>query len=210
MDAGQSDREKTARSNPVFIRHRVNRIKDLGGVDPSHGVEIDLRTGDGKGSIILAHDPWETGDPFDAWLDRFTALGLKGPIVLNVKVDGVEPVVMRLLRDHGLEDWFFLDSQMPTLVHWTVRQGEERFAVRLSRYEPPELLDAFRGRVRWLWVDCFHGLPVSRELLQRAGEGFKVCLVSPELQGAPVHAIAAFGDLLPLAQAICTRHPEAW
>ncbi len=195
---------------PAIIRHRVNRVADLDRVDPLHGAECDLRRGPGPGRICLAHDPDEDGDDLGAWLDRFVALGLRGPLVLNVKDDGVEETALSLVSQRGIEDFFFLDSQVPTLVRWTLRHGEPRFAVRLSRFEPPEWACRFRGLARWLWVDCFDGEPLPAEVVRDALPGFRVCLVSPELQGAPRGAIARFATLLPLADAVCTRYPEDW
>ncbi len=59
-------------------------------------------------------------------------------------------------------------------------------------------------------MDCFDGEPLPVEIVRDASEGFRVCLVSPELQGAPREAIPRFADLLPFADAVCTRHPEDW
>lgn len=200
----------TRRTRPAIIRHRINRVADLAGVDPAHGAECDLRRGPRPGTVRLAHDPDEDGDDLGAWLDRFTARGRRGPLVLNVKEDGLEEWALGLVRQRGIEDFFFLDSQVPTLVRWTARRGERRFAVRLSRFEPPEAAGRFRGLAQWLWVDCFDGEPLPVEDARAASAGFRVCLVSPELQGAPREAIPRFADLLPLAEAVCTRHPDDW
>ena len=42
--------------------HRVNTISALEKIDPSCGVEIDLRSK--NGSLILAHDPFIEGELF--------------------------------------------------------------------------------------------------------------------------------------------------
>ncbi|MFP3701641.1 hypothetical protein SB758_39825, partial [Burkholderia sp. SIMBA_013] len=40
------------------------------------------------------------------------------------------------------------------------------------------------GMVEWIWVDCFTRFPLDRAPAQRLKDaGFKLCLVSPELQG---------------------------
>lgn len=200
----------TRARRPEIIRHRVNRIADLDRVDPAYGAECDLRLGPRPASVRLAHDPDEDGEDLGAWLDRFVALGLRGPLVLNVKDDGVEETALSMVSQRGIEDFFFLDSQVPTLVRWTLRHGEPRFAVRLSRFEPPEAARRFRGLARWLWVDCFDGEPLPAEVVREGSQGFRVCLVSPELQGAPREAIARFTTLLPSADAVCTRYPEDW
>lgn len=194
----------------LIIRHRVNRVADLATLDPTFGAECDLRRGPCLGSIRLAHDPDEDGDDLDAWLDSFVASGLRGPLVLNVKEDGLEGRALDLIRDRGISSFFFLDSQVPTLVRWTTQLGERRFAVRLSRYEPTEAVRCLRGLAEWLWVDCFDGEPLPAHVVKDAAAGFRVCLVSPELQGAPPEAIERFSSLVPYADAVCTRFPEKW
>jgi len=189
----------------------MNQVEDLESVDSSHGVEIDLRSVvDVQDCIHLSHDAWVIGDDFEVWLDRFQELDIKGPIILNTKEDGLEERVIRMLGSRGIDNWFFLDTTIPTLVEWSLNRGEDRFALRLSRYEPDACLSSFRGKVRWIWVDCFAGTPVPAENLAEAAEGFKVCLVSPELQGSRSGAVDAFADLLPGADAICTKDPQAW
>ena len=40
------------------------------------------------------------------------------------------------------------------------------------------------GKVKWVWVDCFTKLPIIKETYKLLKDcGFKLCLVSPELQG---------------------------
>ncbi|MNW16572.1 hypothetical protein D3C71_2154620 [compost metagenome] len=41
-----------------------------------------------------------------------------------------------------------------------------------------------KGKVKWVWVDCFTKLPINKENYSKLKEwGYKLCLVSPELQG---------------------------
>lgn len=194
-----------------IIRHRVNRILDIDALDPAWGAEIDLRSDPcSPGSIRLCHEPYSEGDELDAWLGRFVARGIRGPIILNTKEDGLEARALELLARHGVEDFFFLDTAAPTLVAWTLFKDEVRFAVRASAYEPVEGLAAFVGHARWAWVDCFGGVPPEASLLQALAPNFKLCLVSPELQGRPLDSIEAFRSLLPYIDALCTKAPERW
>ena len=196
---------------PRFIRHRVNRIADLARLDAGEGAEVDLRSDAGRrGALHLSHDPWAPGDDFDVWLDAFAARADRGTLVLNTKEDGLEADVLRRLAARGIEDFFFLDTTPPTLVRWALGHGEARFAVRLSRYEPAASLAAFRGRAAWAWVDCFDGVPLPADVVADAARDFRICLVSPELQGAPASALDAFAGLWPLADAVCTKAPDDW
>jgi hypothetical protein len=75
---------------------------------------------------------------------------------------------------------------------------------------------ALAGKADWIWVDCFTRFPLSgaqAQLLQSAG--FRLCLVSPELQGRDaVSEIPALQALLHAhqiqADAVCTKRPDLW
>jgi hypothetical protein len=73
-----------------------------------------------------------------------------------------------------------------------------------------EGIQAFKGKATWAWVDCFHGEPLSAEIVKLAQKDFKICLVSPELQGMPLDRIQLFSELVPLCDAICTKQPHLW
>ena len=62
--------------------------------------------------------------------------------------------------------------------------GENRCAVRISEYESIETVLSLTGIVQWIWVDYFSRFPLTSQqtnTLQK--KGFKLCFVSPELQG---------------------------
>jgi hypothetical protein len=195
--------------DPLMIRHRVNAIRELEKGDPSWGAEIDLRSDvSSPGKIHLSHDPWVLGSDFEEWISAARRVGIRGPIILNTKEDGLEARAAELMRKGGLDQFFFLDTAIPTLAKADLSLGE--FAVRFSRYEPVEFVEQFAGKATWLWVDCFDGVPVLPQDLAPLAKGFKVCLVSPELQGKPVAEIERFGKLLPYAAAVCTKDPKQW
>jgi hypothetical protein len=197
----------------IFIKHRVNQIRELSTLMPSWGAEIDIRSHESK-SLYLSHDPFMPGDDFDKWLAEFKRLGINGPIILNTKEDGLESFCIERLNRHGLGNFFFLDTTVPTLVNWTVKRGDARFAVRHSLYEPIAAVMAFAGKAKWVWVDCFGGEPPNVEDLKVLKKAFQVCLVSPELQlgltpDTP-SAIRRFSHLSSYIDAVCTKTPESW
>ena len=154
------------------------------------------------------------GDDFASWLRRVKDIGVRGPIIVNTKEDGLEERCTELLADFGITNYFFLDTALPTLVRWTTQKAESRFAVRLSAFEPSDYAKLFAGKAEWLWVDCFNGQPVDGEILQRLKNSFKICLVSPELQIGLVpdlqHQISRFSGLSLIADAVCTKVPDYW
>jgi hypothetical protein len=196
---------------PIFIQHRVNKVQALRDVAVEFGVEIDLRSDlSKKGRIHLSHDAWVHGDDFETWAREFKACQIKGPIILNTKEDGLEERTEEIMKAAGLSNYFFLDTALPTLVRHTMRNTNKKFAVRLSQYEPAVLAQMFKGKLDWVWVDCFAGVPLPSSEVLRLKQDFKICLVSPELQGQSIESLSKFKELYALADAICTKKPHAW
>ena len=95
-------------------------------------------------------------------------------------------------------------------------QGERRVAVRVSDYESIDTALRLAGSVGWVWVDSFQRFPLDgAQASKLTAAGFKLCLVSPELQGrVGSEQIPALRQLLRdegiVADAVCTKHPERW
>ena len=190
---------------PTFFRHRVNAVEELEKVPPHLGIEFDLRS-DGD-RVIVTHDAFTNGPTIEEFFPR---IGPR-PCIFNVKCEGVEERVLAQAAKARIDEFFFLDLSVPAAVKlW--KMGETRIAVRYSEYEPAESVLAWRGRARWVWVDCFTEWPSDVVAWARIAEGFKVCLVSPELQGHGAEAIARFRDGLGARHwdAACTKRPELW
>ena len=191
------------------IAHRRNTIEQLQATPSEFGVEIDLRSEGGR--LVLHHDPFVAGEDFEAWLEHFH----HGTLILNVKEEGLEDRVLSLMAARGIADFFFLDQSFPFLIR-TARTGERRCAVRVSEYEPVELALGLAAMIDWVWVDCFTKFPLSGADADRLHEaGFRLCLVSPELQQrTSPDEIPALQALLRergiVPDAVCTKWPERW
>jgi hypothetical protein len=186
-------------------RHRINTIEDLQATGTELGIEFDLRS-DGD-RVIVTHDPFTDGPTIEEF---FPHIGAR-PCIFNVKCEGIEERIRQLATKHGIEDYFFLDLSIPAAVKlW--RAGERRIGVRYSEYEPLEGVLAWEGRATWAWVDCFTRYPGDDAAWSALGRAFKICLVSPELQGHGVEAIptmrAGLGSRA--YQAVCSKRPELW
>lgn len=195
----------------IYIEHRKNAIGDLKNVDPKHGVEIDLRSDVSQsGKIHLAHDPWVKGHDFDSWLGEYARLKISGPLILNTKEDALEIQTLALLEKHKISNYIFLDTTVPTFVKWLGKGQAESFFLRLSRYEDLNSCLQFKDQVKWLWVDCFHIEAMDDEILKKAKEHFKLCMVSPELQGGTEDDFQKFLSQAKYFEAICTKKPKKW
>lgn len=195
--------------NPKLISHRCNTVSELMATNPKYGVEVDIRSQGDR--LIIHHDPCMAGELFEEWINSYR----HGTLILNVKEEGLEAGLIALMQMRGINDYFFLDQSFPFLVKWS-KVGERRCAVRVSEFESIETALSLAGKVDWVWVDCFTHFPLSNQDARRLKDaGFKLCLVSPELQGRNAEIeIPELALLLKergiVADAICTKHPNLW
>lgn len=195
----------------IYFEHRKNKISELSSVQTANGVEIDLRSSVlSPGKIHLSHDPWVEGDDFEEWLEKFRDLGIQGTIILNTKEDSLEQTAVEKLKKYGLQKYIFLDTAFPTFIKWRLAGNASSFFLRISKYEDLASVKKFVGEVEWLWCDCFQREPLNDEILEEAARSFKLCLVSPELQGGSEDDFSRFRTQLQYFSAICTKKPYKW
>ena len=192
-----------------LISHRRNTVSELLATDSKYGIEVDIRS---KGDrLIIHHDPFVAGESFDEWIDAYR----HGTLILNVKEEGLEARLIALMQSKGIADYFFLDQSFPFLVKWS-KAGEHRCAVRVSEFESIETALTLAGKVDWVWVDCFTRFPLSEHDARSLKDaGFKLCLVSPELQGRDAnveipHLVSLLKEHNIAADAVCTKRPNLW
>jgi hypothetical protein len=193
----------------ILISHRRNTLAELNDTPIRYGIEVDIRSyGD---RLITHHDPFCEGKPLAEWLAAYR----HGTLILNVKEEGLETRLIALMKQFGINDFFFLDQSFPFLIKYS-KLSEYRCAVRVSEFESIQTALALGGKVNWVWVDCFTHFPLHHEdakALRKAG--FRLCLVSPELQGRdPEIEIVQLAQLLREqdihADAVCTKRPDIW
>lgn len=186
-----------------FIAHRVNTIDELRKLPVEYGVEIDLR--DQGDRLILQHDPFKDGEDFESYLAEYH----HGTMILNIKSERIESRALDLVLRAGVKEYFFLDSSFP-MIYLMSDKGIREFALRFSEFEGLDTIWTMQNRVDWIWVDCFTRLPIdSRNFAALKKAGFKLCLVSPELQGrdADIEPYRRYLDREGIIfDAICTKH----
>jgi hypothetical protein len=192
-----------------LISHRRNTISELNATPKNYGIEVDIRS---RGEqLIIHHDPFVDGELFEDWVAAYQ----HGTLILNIKEEGLEGRLIKLMQTHRIEDYFFLDQSFPFLVK-CAKRGEHRCATRVSEFEAIETALTLAGKVDWVWVDYFNYFPLNHEDAKRLkNAGFKLCLASPELQGR--NADTEIPQLIKLldereiqAEAICTKRPDLW
>ena len=61
------------------------------------------------------------------------------------------------------------------------------------------------GKCNWVWVDTFTKNPLTKEIADEIHSlGYKICFVSPELQGQPELKTTYFKEVKNETDAICT------
>ena len=191
----------------MIIQHRVNSSEQLKSTPTNFGVEIDLRSHDGE--LILAHEPFTSGEKFTDWLQVYG----HELLILNVKEEGLEENILNCLESHQVKSYFFLDQPIPTAI----RSIKNRYSValRVSEFEGLSWLDKLTPK--WVWLDSFSaGWTDIASILKEMGErSISVCLVSPELQGRTEESEISklrrvFDEKSIYPQAVCTKEPKYW
>lgn len=193
----------------LIVSHRVNDPAALDRLAPDYGVEIDLHA-DGD-ELVLVHDPFATGPAFEDWLESYR----HAFIVLNTKEEGLETRIEAMLAERGITEWAYLDQSFPYMVK-TLQRGETRTMVRVSEYERMATPLGLSPAPQWVWVDSFHGRwPDAADLAELVEYGYRLMLVSPELQGRDLEAEQPRIEALLIEaglrlDAVCTKRAELW
>ncbi len=203
------------------IAHRINTISQLESIPKNFGIELDVRYHEDE--LVLHHDPFSHHKPpkpenFSKFLSGYHC---EGVMILNLKTEGIEEKCIDLMNKFKIKNWFFLDLSMPYFVKYSKLAasgsikgfGVENLAVRFSEEEPIEYALNFAKKASWVWVDCFTKMSLDDESYKKLKDaGFKICLVSPELQKHEIAKIAEFKKQLngKKVDAVCTKHPDLW
>jgi glycerophosphoryl diester phosphodiesterase len=168
-----------------------------------YGTATDVR--DRDGSLVISHDPARSGAlPLAEFLEQHRAHDPSLPLALNIKADGLVPLLAAQLRAHALADYFCFGMSVPEMLRYAA--AGMRFFTRQSELEPaPAFLDQAEG----VWIDGLEREWIDHAVI--AGHlhaGRRVCLVSPELHGRDPHGLWRLLETFPLSPSpsllICT------
>ena len=191
----------------IIVKHRVNNSKDLIKLNKRYGVEIDLRSQ--KKDIYLHHEPFKKGELFSKWIKNYN----HKLIVLNVKEEGLEEPILKILRKNKINNFFFHDQTFSSMLK---SMSKTKVSIRYSEFEELKKTDILFKKIKWLWVDNFNKLEIDKKLyklLKR--QKVKICLVSPELvKRSRFNEIKKIILFLRknkiIIDAVCTKKPELW
>ena len=191
----------------ILINHRVNSISKLLKTSIEFGVEADLRSENKK--IYLHHDPFKKGESFEKWIKYYKHKIL----ILNVKEEGLEDMVIKILKKNKIKNFFFHDQTFSTLLK---NMFKTRVSIRFSEYEDLKKKNYLFKKIRWLWLDNFNQIELSKKFYNYLkNKKVKICMVSPELikkkrQNEIKNIINNLKKNKFNLDAVCTKKPKLW
>lgn len=192
----------------IKIIHRINSVKKLKKIDNNHGIEIDVRSF--NKNLILNHDPFKNGDLLKNWIKFYNHKLL----IVNIKEEGLEYQILKILNKYKIKNYFFLDQTFPFLVKFSHRM-KKNCAFRLSDYESISTIKKIKDKIKWVWIDFFENFYFDKkdfEFLKK--NKLKICLVSPELKNLSSKKIKIMKNIIKKnnikVDAICTKKPNLW
>ena len=163
------------------------------------GTETDFR--DAGGTLVISHDPPGKADaPMTAerFFEIFISYNRSLPLALNIKSDGLYPMVQSLLLKFQISSYFVFDMSVPDALGY-LKHGIRAFT-RQSEYERTP---AFYDRAAGVWIDAFESDWLDdATVFGHLAAGKQVCIVSPELHQRPHEAVWR-----KLGAMKCTRQP---
>lgn len=148
------------------------------------GIETDLR--DLAGSLVISHDPAKIDSLHALESLRAISEAASAPITLalNVKSDGLAPLLAPILEVVGCNTVFFFDMSVPQLV--TYARSNLPVAIRISEFEPfrPALLEQLGGLPLRIWLDSFDSdWWLDDSTINQLSMSATMTIVSPEIHG---------------------------
>ena len=189
----------------IIIKHRVNNSKELKRLNNDYGVEIDLRSN--NKTIYLHHDPYIKGELFSKWIKHYDHKLL----VLNVKEEGLEEQILKILKKNKVTNFFFHDQTFSTILK---NMNHTNVSIRFSEYEGLKKMNILFNKIKWLWVDNFTKINLEKKFfLFLKKKDVKICIVSPEL--VKKERIKEINNIISKLKinnlkidAVCTKQPK--
>ena len=191
----------------IIVKHRVNNSKELKKLNNDYGVEIDLRSK--SKTIYLHHDPYTKGELFSKWIKHYNHKLL----VLNVKEEGLEEQILKILKKNKIKNFFFHDQTFSTILK---NMHKTNVSIRFSEYEGLKKMNILFNKIKWLWIDNFTEINLEKKFfLFLKKYKVKICIVSPEL--VKKDRIKEINNIIRKLKknnlkidAVCTKQPKFW
>ena len=141
-----------------------------------YGTELDLR--DYNGKLVISHDiPNSESMEFKSFLEVYSKFDKGLVLALNIKADGLQKMLLDLLDEYCIENYFVFDMSVPDALGY-LSLGMKTFT-RESEFETEPL---FYEQSIGVWMDEFKNPWITPQRIRYHLDNNKmVCIVSPEL-----------------------------
>lgn len=142
----------------------------------SFGTETDIR--DHDSNLVISHDMADKNAlPVEVFFETYKKFNCDPPLALNIKADGLQLELKRLLSLYEINNYFVFDMAVPDGLLYAKNQLNTY--TRQSEYEkePP-----YYKLARGVWLDEFEGHWITDDVIEQHLHNRKsICIVSPEL-----------------------------
>ena len=146
--------------------------------DQGYGIETDLR--DYCGDLVISHDIADgtcpkVSDIFQYYKNH----NIGTTLALNVKADGIQKNLKRLLDEYAITNYFMFDMSAPEMVVY--HKQDFQFFTRQSEIEmTPIMYDKADG----IWMDEWEEGWITAECIKKhLGKRLQIGIISPEIHG---------------------------
>lgn len=166
--------KKTSEKNhtPAFVRS----------FEQGYGTETDIR--DRNGVLVISHNmPDESAITVETFFDIYKQYNSEPTLALNIKADGLQTELHRLIHAFNIRNYFVFDMAVPDGLHYCKHQFKTY--TRQSEYEKsPSYYQLADG----IWLDEFHCHWITDDTIHHhLHNGKKICIVSPDLHKRDYH-----------------------
>lgn len=148
-------------------------------IEHGFGIETDIR--DYKGELVVSHNIAEASSPkLRELFEMYHASKCSEWMALNIKADGLQPLLQELLEEFRIENYFLFDMSIPEMV--VNKRQNLKFYTRHSDIENECVLyDDALG----VWLDSFYtkDWPDKEIISSHLKNKKSVCIISPEIHG---------------------------
>lgn len=140
------------------------------------GTETDIR--DYNGKLVISHDiPDEKAITVERFFEIYNKYDNTLPLALNIKSDGLQLELKRLIEKHNITNYFVFDMSVPDGLQY-LKHNIKSFT-RQSEYE---INPSFYEKACGIWLDEFKSHWINRDTLNLHNKSNKnICIVSPDL-----------------------------
>lgn len=140
------------------------------------GTETDIR--DYNGDLVISHDiPDKHALKVQVFFEIHGQFDASLPLALNIKSDGLQDSLKKLLQEYDISNYFVFDMSVPDMMLY-LKEGFNVFTRQSEFEKEPSFYDKAVG----VWMDCFENDWVQVENIKfHLDNGKEICLVSPEL-----------------------------